>query len=109
MLKFAIVSKIIEYFCASQLTIITGQRSFSSLADHLFDITPDTENSFEPFSLRNLEASLLNSISFQNISFLFELFTSKARKLKVAESNQAKAGLDKLWLAAVKAISSPVV
>ena len=36
---------------------------------------------------------------FVNISFSFSLFTNKARKLKFAESNQAKAGLTKLWLA----------
>ena len=33
------------------------------------------------------------------MSFLFGLFTNKARKLKVAESNQSKASLTKPWLA----------
>ena len=34
----------------------------------------------------------------QNISS-FDLFTNQTRKLKGAESNQAKASLTKLWLA----------
>ena len=38
--------------------------------------------------------------SFLNIVFfLFDLFTNKARKLKVTQSNQAKASLTKPWLA----------
>ena len=46
-LKFAIVFKIFCLFLS--LTIITGQRSFSGLADGLLDITPETKNSFEHF------------------------------------------------------------
>ena len=38
LLKFAIVFKIFEYFCPFLSLIITGQRSFSSLADGLLDI-----------------------------------------------------------------------
>ena len=33
------------------------------------------------------------------MSYLFDLFTKKARKLKIAESNQAKDSLNKPWLA----------
>ena len=33
----------------NELTIITGQRSFSSPADGLLEIIPETKNSFEPF------------------------------------------------------------
>ena len=40
--------------------------------------------------------------------FLFDLFSKKTRKLKDAESNQAKASLTKLWLANDKANRSPV-
>ena len=48
LLKFVIVLKIFEYFCPSlSLTIITGQRSFSSLADGLHEKNPETENVFE--------------------------------------------------------------
>ena len=39
--------------------------------------------------------------------FLFDLFTNKARKLKVAESNQAKAGFTKPWLVTDEANRSP--
>ena len=41
--------------------------------------------------------------NFIKYQFLFDLFTKKARKLKVAESSQAKASLTKLWLATDKA------
>ena len=43
------------------------------------------------------------------ISFLFDSFTNKARKLRVAESNQDKASLSKPWLATDEANRSPVV
>ena len=39
----------------------------------------------------------------------YVLFTNKARKLKVAESNQAEASPTKPWLAADEANRSPVV
>ena len=43
LLKFAIVFKIFEYFCPLlSLNIITGPLSFSSLADGLLVITPET-------------------------------------------------------------------
>ena len=48
-------------------------------------------------------------VSFLNISFLFDLFTNQARKLKVRESNQAKARLTKPWLANEQDNRSPVV
>ena len=48
--KFAIVFKIFECFCHFlSLMIITDQRIFSSHADGLLDITPETKNSFERF------------------------------------------------------------
>ena len=44
LLKFAIVLKIFEYFCPFlSLTIITGQRSFSSLADGLHEKNAETK------------------------------------------------------------------
>ena len=50
LLKFAIVFKIIEYFCPFlSLTIITGQQGFWSLAVGLLDITPETKINFELF------------------------------------------------------------
>ena len=46
--KFAIVLKMFEYFCPLlSLMIITGQRSFSSLADGLHEKNPETKNVFE--------------------------------------------------------------
>ena len=41
--------------------------------------------------------------------FLFDLFTNKARKLKVEESSQFSAGFNKPWLATDEANYSPVV
>ena len=53
LLKFAIVFKIFECFCPFlSLTIIIGQRSFSSLADGLLDITQERKNSFEHFHFK---------------------------------------------------------
>ena len=46
---------------------------------------------------------------FLNIRFLFHSFTNKARNLKVAGSNQAKAGFTKPWLATGEANRSLVV
>ena len=44
LLKFAIVFKCFEYFCPFlSLTIITGQQKFSSVADGLLDIAPETK------------------------------------------------------------------
>ena len=42
-------------------------------------------------------------------TLVFDLFTNKARNLKVAESNKAKASLTKPWLAINKANRSLVV
>ena len=98
--------KIFEYFCPFlSLTIITGQRSFSSLADRLLNLTPETKNSFEHFHCEIWKPFF----QILQISFLFDLFTNKAIKLKVAESNQAKASLSKPWLATDEANHSPVV
>ena len=45
LLKFANVLKIFEYFCPFlSLTIITGQRSFLSLADGALDKNPEPKN-----------------------------------------------------------------
>ena len=44
-----------------------------------------------------------------SVFFLFDLFTNKARKLKVAKSNHAKASLTKLWLTTDEANRSPVI
>ena len=86
-LKFAIVFKICECFYPFlSLTIITGQRSFSSLADGLLDITQERKNTFEQFHCKIWKLFILNFAifaNFLNISFLFDLFTNKARKLKV--------------------------
>ena len=50
LLNFAIVLKIFEYFCPFlSTTIITGQRSFSSLADGLHGEHPETKNVCERF------------------------------------------------------------
>ena len=112
LLKFAIVFKIFKYFCIFlSLTIVTDQQNFSSLADGLLDITPETKK-IRTFSLQNLESFLLKFAifgKFLKIRFLFDLFTNKARKLKVAESNQANASLTKPWLATFEANRLPVV
>ena len=50
LLKFTIVFKVFWIFLSfSSLAIITGQWSFSNLADGLLDITPEIKSSFEPF------------------------------------------------------------
>ena len=50
LLKFAVNLKIFDYFCPFlSLTIITGQRSFLSLADGLHDKNADSKNIFEHF------------------------------------------------------------
>ena len=46
---------------------------------------------------------------FLEYQFLFDLFTNKARKLKDAESNRARASLTEPWLATDEANCSPVV
>ena len=43
------------------------------------------------------------------LSLFFVLFTNKARKLKVEESDQAKVSITKPWLATDEANRSPVV
>ena len=64
---------------------MTGQRSFSSLADGLLDITPETK--------------LVSGGFFsESILFLFDMISLLTR-LEVAEPNQGKANLTKTWLA----------
>ena len=49
-------------------------------------------------------------VKFLKFSFVFDFFfTNKARKLKVAESDQAKASLTEPWLVTDEANRSPVV
>ena len=109
-LKFAIVIKVFEFFCSSSLTIITGQRSFSSLSDWLLDITPETKICFEPSYCKIWKLFKNFSIFCKFLKYqLFDLITNKARKLKVTESNQSRASLTKPWLATNKANRSPVV
>ena len=71
------------------LTIITGLRVFSSLAERQKIV-------LNIFTAKSGSFSLIFAI--KNICFLFDLVSNKARKLKVAELNQAKASLTKPWL-----------
>ena len=95
LLKFAIVFESFVlfwvYFCPFlSLTIITCQRSFSSHADGLPDITPETKNSIEHFYsefCKLFHVIFCIFLQMFKISFfLFDFFTNKARELKVAES-----------------------
>ena len=82
----------------------------SNLADGLLDITPEAKNIFEIFHYEIWELfKFAIFCNFLNISFLFDLSANKARKPKVAESNQAKASLVKPWLATDEAYCSPIV
>ena len=70
LLKFAFVFKILESFCHFlSLTIITGQRSFSSLADGLRDITQETK------TVLNIVTKKSGSISFKfcNVLQIFKI------------------------------------
>ena len=100
-LKFAIVFKMFEFFCPF----------FSSLADGLLEITQETQNSVEHFhcEIWKLFLNFARFSQISKISFLLDLFTNKARNLKVAESNQAKDGLTKPLPATDEANRSPVV
>ena len=83
----------------------TGRRNFLSLANGLLDKTPETKNGFERLLTAksgNFLFKFCNFLKYQ-FFFLFDLFTNKARQLKVAESNQAKASLSKPLLAADEA------
>ena len=68
--------------------IITGQGNFLGLADGLLDNTSETKNGFKHFTAKsgNLSDKFCNTLQFFKLSdfFLFDLFTIKARKLKVA-------------------------
>ena len=63
--------------------------------------------------MQNLEAFFKNFAIFckffYSVFYLICFFTKKARKLKVFESNPAKTGLTKPWLAADEVNRSPVV
>ena len=74
LVKFAIVLKIFENFCPC--TIITGQRSFSSQADELLDINPETKNIFEHFHCKiGSSLKILRYFAvFQNISFFLFIY-----------------------------------
>ena len=67
------------------LTIITGQRSFSSLADGLLDLTPETKKlDLKVFTAKSGSFSFKFAISkFLKYQF-FYLFTNKARERNVA-------------------------
>ena len=72
---------------------------FSSLVEGLLDITPERKKIVSHFftpKAGSFSFIFCNIAIFFKISvFLFDLFTNKARKLKVAVSNQAKASLTK--------------
>ena len=91
-------------------TIITGQRSFSILADGLLNITPEKKIV--------LKLSTAKSASFFEFCNIWQIFKISVFSLiylltrlenKVAVSNQAKASLTKPWLATDEANRSPVV
>ena len=87
LLKFAIVLKSFENFCRFlSLTIITGQRSFLSLADGLHQKYPETKIVFEHFIYCKFWKIFSWILHFQ-FFFLYDLFTNKSRKLKVVDSN----------------------
>ena len=88
-----------------RLTIITGQRSFSSLAAGLLDVTPETENSFENFHCEIGELLL----QFFKLSVFFLYLLTRLENEKFAESNQANASLTKPWLITDEAKRSSVV
>ena len=69
LLKFAIVLKIFEYFCPFlSLTTITGQRSFSSLADGFHEKNPYPENVFEHFLYCEMWKLFFGILHFQFFS-----------------------------------------
>ena len=71
LLKYAIVFNIFDYFCLFlSLTIITGQRSFSSIADGLLDITPEIKNNFE-----QLHSEMFLNVFKLSVFYLIYLLT----------------------------------
>ena len=89
LLKFAFVFslrlslfKILSICPFLSLTIIPGQRSFSTLADGLLDITPDAKNSFWEFSLLNVKAFNLNFEIFQ----FFKILLTRLKSCRVESS-----------------------
>ena len=98
-MKFAIVFKIVFKFFFVLFEFIdrytvTDQPSFSSLAEWLLDIIPETKKVLNIFTAES------ESFSFQfcNILQIFKKsvsfkFTNKAGKLKVPESNQVEISL----------------
>ena len=80
------------------------------LADGLLDSTPGHKIVRKIFTEKSGSFLVLqNFANFLKYQFLFGLYTYKARKLIVVESNQAKARLTKPWLATDEANRSPVV
>ena len=61
-----ILKEICNFFPFPSLTIITGQRSFSSLSDWLRDITSETKKLFWTFLLQNPEAFKIIFQYFEN-------------------------------------------
>ena len=109
LLKFAMFSKFFKYFCPFlSLTIFTGQRSFSSLADGLLSITASQRIILNIFFAKS-GSFLLNFAIFCKFSKYQFIYLQKRLENKVAESNQAKASLTKPWLATDEANRSPVV
>ena len=109
LLKFAIVLKFLNIFCSFlSLAIINGQRSFSSLPYVLPEVTPETKIVLNFFTENSFPSNFSIFDNFLNISYLFDLFDNKVRKLKIAKSNQIKASLTKLWLATDEANHSRV-
>ena len=76
LLKFAFVFKVFEYFCP--FTIISDQRRFSSHADELLDITPETKIVLKILTAKS--GSLFKSFAILGnfLKYQFFLFTKKA-------------------------------
>ena len=77
LLKFPIIFKIFEYSCPFlSLTIIYGQRSISSLAYRLIDLTAETKNSFEQFrcELWKLFFKFCNVLQIFKISVFYLIY-----------------------------------
>ena len=78
------MSKFSIFLVLSSLTTITGQPNFLNLGDGLTDRISETKI-FLDFFTAKLETFAFNFALFS--FFLYDLFTNKARKLDVPESN----------------------
>ena len=67
----------------------------------------DKKSSFEHFSSKS--RSFYKCCNFLKYQVFILFIYNKARKLKVAEANQAEASSTKLWLATDEAHRSPIV